>query len=79
MADLNLFDDPEFRPPVSESQTDLTINLPEPLRTILSSLPESWLKAVGAAEDGLTPVEAQDQRNVAAARCTSGRRSATAA
>ena len=67
MADLNLLADPEFRPPVSDSQSKLTINLPEPLPTILSSLPEAWLKAVGAAEDGLTPAEAEDQRNVAAA------------
>src|SRR5919106_5070256 len=36
MADLNLLADPEFRPPVSDSQSKLTINLPEPLPTILS-------------------------------------------
>jgi succinoglycan biosynthesis transport protein ExoP len=67
MADLNLFDDPEFRPPVSASRANLTVDLPEPLSTIVSALPDSWLKAVGAAEDGLTPAEAEDQRNVAAA------------
>jgi polysaccharide biosynthesis transport protein len=66
MADLTLFDDPEFRPPVSEDDTNLTINLPQPLATVLSVLPESWLRAVGAAEDGLTPAEAADQRNLAA-------------
>jgi polysaccharide biosynthesis transport protein len=67
MADLTLFDDAEFRPPVSENDATLTINLPEPLASILSFLPESWLQAVGAAEHGLTPAEAADQGNVAAA------------
>lgn len=67
MADLGLLDDPEFRPQVSESHANLTVDLPEPLSTILSSLPQSWLTAVGAAEEGLTPAEAADQRNVVAA------------
>jgi capsular exopolysaccharide synthesis family protein len=67
MADLNLFEDAEFRPPVSESDTNLTIKLPEPLASVAAFLPESWLRAVGAAEDGLTPSEAEDQRTVAVA------------
>ena len=67
MADLKLFDDPEFRPPVSEGDGQVTINLPEPLASVAGLLPESWLRAVGAAEDGLTPAEAADQANVAEA------------
>ena len=67
MADLNLFEDAEFRPPVSESDANLTIKLPEPLASVAAFLPESWLRAVGAAEDGLTPSEAEDQRTVAVA------------
>ena len=67
MAELNLFDDPEFRPPVADSDTSLAVDLPEPLPTILASFPESWLRAVGAAEDGLTSAEAADQGKVAAA------------
>jgi succinoglycan biosynthesis transport protein ExoP len=67
MADLKLFDDPEFRPAVSEGDRHVTINLPEPLASVAALLPESWLRAVGAAEDGLTPAEAADQANVAEA------------
>jgi capsular exopolysaccharide synthesis family protein len=67
MAGLHLFDDAEFRPPISEGDSNLAINLPEPLATVAAYLPESWLRAVGAAEDGLTPAEAADQESVAAA------------
>jgi capsular exopolysaccharide synthesis family protein len=67
MADLKLFDDLEFRPPVAEGDRNVTIKLPEPLASVVAFLPESWLRAVGAAEDGLTPAEATDQANVAAA------------
>jgi polysaccharide biosynthesis transport protein len=65
MADLALFDDPEFRPPVTNGA--FAANLPQPVRALTSYLPDSWLVAIGAAEDGLTPAEAQDQRNVAVA------------
>jgi capsular exopolysaccharide synthesis family protein len=67
MADQALFDDPEFSPPASDDGADPAGGLPEPLQTIVSILPASWLMAAGLAEDGPAAVAAQDRMNVAVA------------
>ena len=61
MADQGLFDDPEFRPPDARGGSGRTIALPEPLRTVSSWLPTSWLVGAGFAEDG-PPAGAAEER-----------------
>jgi capsular exopolysaccharide synthesis family protein len=61
MADQGLFDDPELRPPDAGGGSGPTIALPEPLRTVSSWLPLSWLVGAGFAEDG-PPTRAAEKR-----------------
>ena len=67
MADQALFDDPEFNPPASDEGADAASDLPEPLRTVASILPASWLTAAGLAEDDPAVGAAQDRVNLAVA------------
>lgn len=50
MRELDLFDDPAYQPE-GAAQANLQIDLPEPLRTVASWLPETWLVQVGVAEE----------------------------
>jgi polysaccharide biosynthesis transport protein len=67
MADLALFGDPEFSPPVADGESHRKVDLAEPLRTVFSYLPTSWLVAVGVADDGLPASEAEDRMHAAVA------------
>lgn len=67
MADLALFGDPEFSPPVADGESHRKVDLAEPLRTVFSYLPTSWLVAVGVADDGGPASEAEDRMNAAVA------------
>jgi polysaccharide biosynthesis transport protein len=68
MADQALFDDPEFGAAASDAGAEPADGLPEPLRTVASILPDSWLTAAGLAEDNPTaPAAAEDRMTAAVA------------
>ncbi|MGH6897903.1 MAG: GumC family protein [Geminicoccaceae bacterium] len=67
MADQALFGDPEFSRPASDDGPEVAGGLPEPLRTIASILPASWLMAAGLAEDNPAAGAAQDRMDEAVA------------
>jgi capsular exopolysaccharide synthesis family protein len=68
MADQGLFDDPEFNPPAGDDGTDAAASgLPEPLRTVMSVLPDSWLTAAGVADEAPAAGAAADRLTAAVA------------
>ncbi len=55
--ELSLFDDPELRPEIVEDDSTLIIKLPGVLAAVASLLPDTWLIAIGLAEEGITRTE----------------------
>jgi succinoglycan biosynthesis transport protein ExoP len=59
MSQMELYDDPEFRPGGHDGVPSVEIDLPEPLRSVAKLLPDSWLIQTGIATEASPPSATQ--------------------